>query len=272
LIADRLTDLRRHFDSVYRRNYGATIIGRLARQSFGDPATAAFEATGFLGPGDQRRFLKILDSCCGSQRRPLVLLDLGCGNARLGEWLAHGLRFDYCGMDFSPAAIRIARSLRRRNGTRRRLLCTDFTDLSRVRDQAAGAAFSLDSLYLAADPAAALQTLTRVMVRGAPLFLTVYSPSRRANGQPAYARPRQWRAALSGAGFAGCSMEDRTEAWCETMRIKHKLRWAHRDEILREMGTDLGSAELSVTRAILGIGCRSTLVSLKRYEILALRR
>jgi hypothetical protein len=162
--------------------------------------------------------------------------------------------------------------LRRRNAARRRLLCTDFTDLRSVGDEAAGAAFSLDSLYLATDPAAALRTLTRVMVRGAPLFLTVYSPSGRANGQPHYARPREWRAALSGAGFTGCSIEECTAAWREAMRVKHRLRWEHRDEILQELGSSLGSAELSVTRAILGIGCRSTLVSLKRYEILAMRR
>jgi SAM-dependent methyltransferase len=267
-----VTDLRRHFDSVYRRNYGATIIGRLTRQSLGDPATAAFEATGFLGPGDHRRFLEILDSSSGRVRRPLVLLDLGCGNARLGEWLAYGLRFDYCGIDFSTTAIRIARSLPRRNATRRRLLCTDFTDLRSIADEAAGTAFSLDSLYLAADAAAVLRALPRVMVRGAPLLLTIYSASGRANGQPAYARPREWRAALSDVGFAPCSIEDCTEVWRETMRIKHRLRWEHRDEILQEMGEDLGPAELSVTRAILGIGCRSTLVSLKRYEILALRR
>lgn len=237
------------YDEIYRRRRSVTILDKIAAQVVRDPAITNLDCTGFLGPGDRKHYRDLLKVSI-SAKRPATLLDLGCGTALLGPWLAERLGLDFVGVDFSPVAIALASSAALRRNTIRKKFVTASFEATGLRANSVAAVFSLDALYLASNPAAALREARRVMSPGGPLLFTYFVDSKTKHSWPQLVRS---------AGFDTVSIVDVTASWRRYMWEKHQRRWKQRDKIAAELG-DRAGAELSVSASMLGLGGRRSYI------------
>jgi|SRR5215469_19925 len=230
------------YDEIYRQRTCITILDKISAQVVHDPTITKLNCTGFLGPGDREHYRDLLDSSI-SERRPGTLLDLGCGMALLGLWLAEQLGLDFVGVDFSSVAISLALGATSRRTIRKSFVTASFESTGLTNNSVA-AVFSLDALYLASDPAAALWEARRVMKQGAPLLFTYFVDSETKN---------DWPQLVQTAGFDIRSIANISNSWRQYMQEKHSCRWKHRRRIMKELGYR-AEAELSVSASMLGLG------------------
>jgi ubiquinone/menaquinone biosynthesis C-methylase UbiE len=249
------------YDEIYRRRRSVTILDKIAAQVVRDPTITKLNCTGFLGPGDRKRFRNLLKVAI-SAKRPATLVDLGCGTALLGPWLAERLGLDFVGVDISPVAIALASSAAPRRSTIRKKFVTTSFEATGLRANSVAAVFSLDALYLASHPAAALQEARRVMTPGAPLLFTYFVDSKTKH---------DWPQLVESTGFDIVSIADVTGNWRRYMCEKHQRRWKLRRKIATELGERAG-AELSVSASMLGLGGRRSYIrSTFRYLLHAIK-
>ncbi len=249
------------YDEIYRRRTSVTVLDKIAAQVVRDRAISKLNCTGFLGPGDEKRYRDLLNVSMPA-KRPATLLDLGCGTALLGPWLAERFGLDFVGVDFSPVAIYFASAARSRRITVRKKFIAASFESTGLRSNSVAAVFSLDALYLASDPAGALREAHRVMSPAAPLLFTYFVDSQTKH---------EWPKLVRRAGLDIVSIVDITDSWRQYMRKKHQRRWKQRREIARELG-ERASAELSVSASMLGLGGRHSYIdSTFRYLLHAIK-
>lgn len=258
------------YDAIYARKSKSTLLDQLDMEVVGDDDIVALKCTGFLAKGDLARYKAILRHHIplrsqNSQQR--TLLDLGCGSGGLGRWLAQELNFQLVGIDFSKVAIEQARAAATElQSNLMRFEVADFSATG-LASESIWAVISLDALYLAANPLAALAEIHRILKPGGLLIFTVYIES----SEHLEVEQPNWLNLLQTRGFLVNQYQDVTVRWRQQMQQKHERRWNERERIRDELD-QLGEAELSVSAAMLGLyGRPSFLESVFRFEIVAIR-
>ena len=263
------------YDSLYAKYGSKRILQRLDREIIKSSELAALDCNGFLTCGDLQRFLVTLSNNFSSSDRnseDKILLDLGCGLGGLGWWLASQLKCRLIGLDFSSVAISKARVIRGEDLIPKQFSfeVADFTATG-LNDKSVAGVISLDALYLAPNPTAALAEVYRVLVPGGVLLFTVYTNLSHQNYPGTSELIQDWYPLLKLIGFGVERYEDRSCEWRHKMRIKHQYRWDRRDQIRSELGSQ-AEAELAVSAAMLGLsGKPSFLDHTARFEIVSLR-
>jgi SAM-dependent methyltransferase len=249
------------YDQIYRQRTRFTILDKIAARVLRNSRISRLDCTGFLAPGDPENYREAIRHWIPPYR-PATLLDLGCGSGRLGVWLAQQLGLNLIGIDFSPIAISQARRLKIASLKNKETFLVAPFDSIGIQNSSIAGAFSLDALYMATDPLAALREVRRVLLPRAPLIFTYYINSDSQHDWPRLART---------TGFDVVSVAECTESWRRHMREKHKRRWRRRRALEKELGQRAVS-ELSVTASMLGLGGRPSYISTTcRYELRAIR-
>jgi SAM-dependent methyltransferase len=183
-----------------------------------------------------------------------TVFDLRCGTGLL---LSH-----VCAkVDALGIGVDIAAAPRGRSNVN--LARADFASLP-LRAGSMDAAYSLDALYLADEPVAALTEVRRVLRRGAGLFFTVYTACGPVPGLRSLCA--DWRPMLREAGFRRWRVRDWSREWRTLTARKHVLRLQHGRRLLRLAGSS-ARRELAVSRSVLRSKPSSCLQSVRRAEI-----
>lgn len=262
------------YDSVYERRGRLALLTKLDNEVIGDDEINSLGCNGFLSKGDLARYELLLRQHLSGQSSAFdrrTLLDLGCGSGGLGRWLANQLDLNLIGIDFSRVAIEHASlALTKQERTRITYKVADFSGTG-IENNSIAAIISLDALYLANDPIAALHEAYRVLISKGPLIFTLYieSPVRSQNSlervQP------DWPTMLRMCGFSVALSKDVTNIWRRQVWQKHKRRWTNQSLLRRKLGP-LVEAELAVSAGMLGLyGKPSFLRSVSRFEVVATR-
>ena len=262
------------YDIIYERKSRLTFLTKLDNEVVRDGQINALRCNGFLSKGDLARYKSLLRKYLPCQPKafaPRTLLDLGCGFGGLGRWLANELSLELIGIDFSKVAIEQAgAALTKAEATHITYKLADFSRTG-IKSKSIAAIVSLDALYLADDPIAALNEAHRVLIPKGPLIFTLYvdSLTRRQNS-PESISP-DWPRMLMKSGFSVVLSKNVTNRWHQQMWRKHEQRWNKRCQIRDELG-ELAEAELAVSAAMLGLcGKPSFLKSVSRFEVIATR-
>jgi SAM-dependent methyltransferase len=260
------------FDALYRREALDAALRRLLPPELAAPELGEIGGNGFLLLEDLALLASALSAAPpGAAAGPPVLCDLGCGRGGLGLRLARALGHGLVGVDLSPAAIAQAReaALSWPAAEPPRFHVADFADTG-LPGASVSAVVSLDALYLAPDPAAALAEISRLLVPDGLLVFTAYTSARHYPGTSRLLS--DWRPVMEGAGFVVERYADRTAAWRRVMRSKHALRLEAANALLRELGPSVGP-ELSVSASMLGLDGRpSFLDQVDRFVVVGRRR
>lgn len=163
-----------------------------------------------------------------------TLADVACGNGSIGLWLARQAGAQLIGVDFAPAALRLARNKAPSLGLtdRCRFIHGSFGNTT-LADQSVEAVLSIDAIWLAPDQPQALAEIARILRPGGRLVLTSWEQ------HIPVAIIKQlvpdYRPLLASAGFAVESYEylDHSEALMKT--IYERIREAA-DVLVQEMG------------------------------------
>ena len=259
------------YDDIYRRRRKPCILDEIDLAASEDDTAKCLDCNGFLRRTELQSTFRFLRAHVPILKMSPRLLDLGCGTGGVGRWLSRSLHIGLIGIDFSPEAVAQANS--RRGGVDAEFRVADFRETG-LPDSSIAAAISVDALYLADDPAAALCELHRVLVPHGPLVFTGYTEED-TRDQPQHSHcqdsPSFWPRLLAEAGFEFHDCHDVTGPWRRYMHRKHTRRWAKRTRIIDELG-ELGKAELSVSQAMIGLnGQTSFLESTRRFELFAKR-
>lgn len=257
------------FDQVFLRRRQAALLRNFDQQD-GDFG-GLLDCTAYLTRADARAHRDLLAAIFATITwRPRVV-DLGCGTGGYGLWLANNLEADPVGVDFSGVAIAEAAERARAAGAVwASFRQADFHDLP-LSAAGADAIVSLDALYLAADRAAALAEVKRVLRPGGLLIFTVYEPAAGHNS-PLAIQQRAWRREVTIAGLAIDTCRDMTAAWRNHMRRKHQKRWRQRSFLLERLGAWV-KPELDVSSQMIGANGGAPFIdATERWEICARSR
>ncbi len=245
------------YDTIYER---AELRYRLALADGVSAAIAPFRCSGFVTANEPglvaTRIQFFLRYRSDSQR----LLDLGCGTGVLGAAVARRLGVRFAGVDFSPAAIRLARMYTPDGG----FAVATFDSLP-FRDRSIAAVMSHDALYLGVSDSA-LSEIARVTSGGAPIAFSTYVSSLVPTWSVC-----TWREKLLEHGLRVRSVIDDTRRWRRVMQRRHRTRWQQRDRLLATLGVDI-EPELVVSARMIGAdGSSPFIASTSRFYIVATR-
>ena len=175
------------FDAQFRAQHGSPLLRRLWADAWGEQYPAEVAPSS----GCPWRLLGLMVASL----RPApgsVLVDLGCGLGGPGLWLARATGTRLVGVDWSAAAVGIAREradawlpsgrARFRTGT---------FDATELEAASADTVVSVDALALAPDPHAALTEVRRVLRPGGRLLFTAAEPAEGLgpDGESSWAEP-----------------------------------------------------------------------------------
>jgi len=241
---------------LYRDGPVESTLRDLLPAELREPRVAALCCTGFLLEEELAELRTLL---CKSVvdpdlEGPRVLLDVGCGRGRLGACLAAALGARLVGFDKCRAAIASARAAE--SGSGACFLLGDFAAIP-LPSVFAHAALSLDAVYLAAAPEAALAEVARVLLPGATFCFTAYLSQRPPPG--VIGLRRGWEEFFAGTGLEVREKRDWTGRWRAAQHRKHSERWLRRHELLSSLGPAV-EPHLSTSAAMLGHSGRPPLI------------
>jgi len=155
--------------------------------------------------------------------RGRTLVDLGCGRGGPGLWLAQQTDAALVGVDFSPVAVGQATQRAALFGLagRARFVVGELarTGLARA---SADAAVSVDAFHFAADRAAAIGEVRRVLRPGQRLVLTTWQPKVPGDTRLPPRHRGDWPRLLRDGGFTDIEMEARPE-WHDLWTRVHRV-------------------------------------------------
>jgi len=254
------------FDGLYQREAMDGALRRLLPPELAAPDILEMGCNGFI----VREELDLLTArLSGVPTGPLgapVLCDLGCGRGGLGRRLARSLGFQLVGIDISPAAITQAREAASSSAEaqRWRFVVADFADTG-LPDASVSAVVSLDALYLAAAPRAALAEVARVLIPSGRVVFTAYTSPRHYPGTSRLLA--SFRPVMEDVGLVVEHYEDLTATWRRVMWSKHARRIEAGDMLLQALGSVV-APELSVSASMLGLDGRpSFLHQVERFLV-----
>ena len=251
------------YDRVYKRQGANAILMDLDNGVAGRSLITKFGCSGYLNRRELQLICRSLKAYARELRERRLLLDLGCGSSTFGCWMARQLRVGLVGVDFSKVAIQLAlKRSKRQTLTDMRFVVGSF-EATGLPANSVDAVMSLDALYLASNPSAALDEIMRVGTRDAPLVYSFYSSPRDRTAWPELTKQ---------AGFERVTVVDSSIGWRRYMRRKHYRRWSHRKAIRRRLG-GWAAAELAVTKAMLGLDGEQPFISkTSRHIVVAFRK
>lgn len=228
------------FDAQFRAQAESPLLESLWAQAWGEQYPS--EVAPFSGC--PWRLLAIMVSAL--QPRPgATLVDLGCGLGGPGLWTARATGARLIGVDWSAAALEIARDRAPEwlPSERAEFRTGTFSDTG-LPDASADAVISVDALVLAPDPDAALREVRRVLRPGGRLLFTVAEPREVLGDEGA----STWAESLRLAGITPGTRHDlpgEGEAWG---RLYASIR-RHEQDLRAEMG-DLATDTLLTEAAM----------------------
>ena len=227
------------FDSLYAPRRVRAALANLLPELLATPEITALSSTGFLTGEVLTRMVNWLDTSIRAlpiaNAGARLLGDLGCGLGLVGRHIADVLGTTLVGLDCAGTAISAARAAVSQlpESARPRFEVAEFCS-TRLPEASVSAAFSLDALYLATDPDAALAEVRRILVPQGPLVFSVYVSSQHYPGTSVLLP--DWRPLVARAGLLLERYENHSEVWRTIMRCKHERRWAARSTLLEEFG------------------------------------
>lgn len=241
------------------------VLGRIRAEVLG-PRIASIGCSGFLTTAGLARAEAVIGASS-----PVRLLDLGCGTGGFGLHMARSAgAASLLGIDHDARCIAFARR-RDPMGLEAAFLLHSLEDLP-DNERAADAAVALDSLYLTGDLSAALQASARLLEPGSPMWLTAYVGDVHEGGVQGRTTPT-WSGALQAAGFDVEAIIDATSEWRECAARIHSLRLEAREEVVEDLGREIGEQAIAVSARMIGAdGRRPFLQTVRRIEMFATRR
>lgn len=257
------------YDDIYRRREVDAVLAAFVPPELADPEVAALGGNGFLLRDDLERIEATLRSAirprgCGA---PLIV-ELGCGAGGLARRMARRLPASILGLDVSPAAIEVARRAEpnEASSAEARFEVAEFARTG-LSSNVADAVVSVDALYLADPPHAALVEARRILRSDGTLLMTAYTSEVHYPGSVRL--QRDFRPLIEAAGFVLERSLDLTSTWRTVMRAQHRRRWEQRDAIRAQLG-DRAERDLHISAAMIGADGRpSYLDQVERIELCA---
>ncbi|GAB2788209.1 hypothetical protein GCM10027073_20540 [Streptomyces chlorus] len=244
--------LAAQFDAFHTARARSTLVARLYATAMGDDyphEVAASSSCDWPLLGLLAARLRL--------RPGQVLADAGCGTGGVGLWLARALAARLEGFDVSPVAVAqaTARSGRFVPAGRAAFRVASLDDIG-LPDRSVHGAVCVDAFALAADRAAAVRELGRILAPGARLVLT---RALRRGAAPV------WEEQARAAGLVVEHVDERPAEPAMWARL-YRLWIDHADELRRELGDDQAQNMLHEAHRMLPAlpGRRAVLLTLRR--------
>ncbi|MER5985406.1 class I SAM-dependent methyltransferase [Streptomyces sp. NPDC001787] len=251
--ASREARLAGRFDALHDARSRTTIAARLYAEAHGEEYPGQVAASGSC----DWTLLSLLVARLRLRPRQ-VLVDAGCGTGGVGLWLARALDSDLIGVDLSPVAVREAVSRRAGFGLApdRAAFRTASLEATGLPSVHAHGIVCVDALGFAADPAAALHELARILAPGARLALTRSTRSGTGNA---------WAHEAAAAGLTLEHIDERPDEPAMWNRL-YGLWIDHAAELRHELGQEQAASMLAEA------GRRRPTLPGRRAVLLTLRR
>ncbi|MFF3127961.1 class I SAM-dependent methyltransferase [Streptomyces sp. NPDC057908] len=249
----RLAD---RFDALHDARSRSTIAARLYAEALGEEYPGQVAASGSC----DWTLLSLLVARLRLRPRQ-VLVDAGCGTGGIGLWLARALDSDLIGVDLSPVAVREAATRRSGFGLApdRAAFRTASLEATGLPSVYAHGMVCVDTLGFAADPAAALYELARVLAPGARLALTRATRS---------GVETTWADEAAAAGLTLEHIDERPDEPAMWNRL-YELWIDHATELRHELGQEQAASMLAEAerRCPTLPGRRAVLLTLRRPPV-----
>lgn len=218
------------FDGAFR-DLVEPVQQRVWRAVYGDEYPDGLSFYSYLSRTELRRCREELGVGAGD-----LLGDFGCGQGGPGLWLCDRTGADLVGVDISAVALETARANAKAQGLGSRAEFREGGfDGSDLGDGALDAVVSIDALLFAADKAAAIAELARVLRPGGRLVATTFDYRSRPPGRPPQVDDH--RPLLAEAGFETLAYEETDQWWHRVTSVADGLLAACA-EIAAESGED----------------------------------
>jgi ubiquinone/menaquinone biosynthesis C-methylase UbiE len=201
-------DEGRDWQAEYERTYAgppSTVHERVWRQVFGDDYPEGVDPFSCISKTELDRIANEVRVGSGD-----TLADFGCGRGGPGLWIAMATDVDLIGIDIAENALVAARQRAESLGVagRTSFLQASFENTG-LRTASVDAVVSIDALLFAADKAAAVAEVRRVVRDGGRFVLTSWDYHQQPVGRPPQISDH--RPLLTSGGFAVLAYEETSE-------------------------------------------------------------
>jgi ubiquinone/menaquinone biosynthesis C-methylase UbiE len=222
------------YDHLHTAQRHSAALKRVWLHASGNDYPAAYDHLSFITLSELQRARLGLRLSPGQ-----TLVDLACGTGGPGLWLSAQTGARLIGVDLSEAAIDEARlraiDLGLAGNVEYRRSSFEATGL---RSASADGAFSVDALVYAADYAATMREIARILRPGARLVATTFEfdpKTLEALGVPVQDGLGDFRPILETAGFHIVAYEE-TPGWAERLRATYHAVVSARDDLIADTG------------------------------------
>jgi cyclopropane fatty-acyl-phospholipid synthase-like methyltransferase len=247
-------DWKARFEQTYA-GAPSPVAERVWRQVFGDEYPQGVDPYSFITVSELERIATDI-----RVDETETFADLGCGRGGPGLWVAAATRARLIGVDISSNALDAARERAAAMGFHERAeFRAGSFESTGLPTNSVDAVMSIDALLFAADKAAAIGELRRVLKRGGRFVFTSWDYHRQPPGRPPQVEDH--RPVLTSAGFVVLAY-DVTDDWQQRISDISARLIDNATELAAESGDDVAEtrARLEEMRASIDAMSRRILV------------